>query len=584
MLDDNYLNDVDHGIINNNIFIEQIRQVYKQVPITIIGPIFGAFVTAAMLNNHVPISYIVSWLMLICFSYGLFIWPWLYVRNNGVSKKNVHRLATLYTSISWIAVSCWGSVSFFLFVPESFSAQLLLAVAVIVGISAIMSSTIIYSPIFYTVLAMSLPMIIVFFVQGTDIHYYLAIGCIGYTVMLFFLHKSLHKSMIDSLRFQFINQQLAFNLNTMKEIADQANIGKSKFLAAISHDLRQPIHAHSLFLGELKDQYNKHHIFSDLINKLEISLESISELFNTLLELSRLESGSVKPDVQSFTLYDLMSRIENEYNIKAIKHGVELRVVKSNVVVRSDKVMLGRIIRNLLDNAIKYNAQGKVLIGCRKKENSLIIQILDNGVGIGKDEQKYIFDEYYQVRNSNKQKSIGVGLGLSVVKEQCELLGHHISLSSCHNKGSVFSIEVPVSDDTSIKGVEYLDGLIDNDLKYSNIIVIDNEGSNQSAIASILLSWDCNVTVGYKVEDVLEKRNSDWIPDIIISDYNLNHGLTGFEAIDKVRKLYGDKVGVAIIADDITEINNNDLLERNIPVLQKPVNPAKLRTLLRFLK
>lgn len=575
----------ENNAIADNVFITQVEQMYKQIPIVIAGPIFGAFITAALLSEYISFQNIVIWLSLVVCSYAFFIIPWLKYKQHGVTQENAQRLAKTFTAYGWVAALSWGSVSFFLFSYDSMQAQILLTMSAIVGVSAITVSTIIYKPLFYTIIAMLVPLILRFIYVGDENHYIIALACAGYSVMLFLLHASLNKSMLQSLRLQFVNERLASDLNIQKIRADKANADKSKFLAAVSHDLRQPLHAHSLFFGELQNRLQGQTGYRELTTKLETSLESMGELFNALLELSKLEAGAINPDIQSFYLKDLILPIEQEYIVKSKNRGLDFRAVKSSCVIRSDKILLSRIIRNLLENALIHSSKGKVLLGCRRKGNMLSIQILDNGEGISVDDQKYIFDEYYQVGKKGKNKSIGFGLGLSVVKQQCELLNHAINLSSTPGKGTTFSIEVPISSEEFVQQEKTsLEGIGSDDLQDVNIAVIDDDALIRDAIKGVLSLWGCHVITGASANEIQQQLTDNIMPDIILSDYHLGDDNTGFEAIEQLRNVAGNNISAAIITGDTSTIDAKVLKDKNYLLLQKPVNTAKLRTLLRFLK
>lgn len=575
----------DNNEIADDIFITQVEQMYKQIPITIIGPVFGSFITVALLREYIPFNSLVIWLSLVVCSYASFLFPWLKYKKFGIDHQNVQYLARLFTVTGWVAAASWGSVSFFLFSFDSMQAQILLAMAVMIGASAIMVSTIIYKPLFYTITAMSIPLVLRFIYVGDEPHYIIALGCTGFSVMLFVLHASLNKAMLKSLQLQFINERLASDINIQKIRADKANSDKSKFLAAVSHDLRQPLHAHSLFFGELQSRLQDQLDYRELITKLETSLDSMGGLFNALLELSKLEAGVIRPDIQSFYLQDLMLPIEQEYIIKSKNRGLDFRAVKSSCVIRSDKILLSRIIRNLLENALVHSSKGKVLLGCRRKGNMLSIQILDNGEGISVDDQKYIFDEYYQVGKKKKSKSIGFGLGLSVVKQQCELLNHTIDLSSTVGKGSVFSVEIPISSEEFLQQEKVsLENIGPDDLRGIYIVVIDDDVTIRDAMKGVLSLWGCHVIVGASAGEIQQQLTDDIVPDIILSDYHLGDNYTGFEAIDQLRNMTGRNIDAAIITGDTSVLDMDELRERKYLSLQKPVNVAKLRTMLRFLK
>ena len=272
----NVYTEYDNNIeIADDVFISQVEQMYKQVPILITGPIFASFVTAALFREYISFNSIITWLLLVVLSYIAFIVPWLRYKKFGIEHNNVKSLANYFIVIGWISAASWGSISFFLFTFDDMQAQILLVMAVMIGASSITVSTILYKPLFYTFTAMTIPLVLRLIYVGDEVHYLIALGCIGYSVMLFLLHDSLNKAMLKSLRLQFVNERLASDVNIQRIRADKANYDKSKFLAAVSHDLRQPLHAHSLFFGELQNRLKDQLTYSELVTKLESSLESM---------------------------------------------------------------------------------------------------------------------------------------------------------------------------------------------------------------------------------------------------------------------------------------------------------------------
>jgi CheY-like chemotaxis protein len=342
-----------------------------------------------------------------------------------------------------------------------------------------------------------------------------------------------------------------------------------------------------LFLGELRERLpeDEDTVVGRIINNLDSSIRVISELFDSLLDISRLEAGVVETNIQSFFIDEVIRPIVEQYRIKANASGVALRAVLPHRVISTDKILLGRILHNLLENAVRYTTQGKILVGCRRRNNSLMMQVWDTGCGIKEDELDNIFKDYYQVRHKNNQRTRGLGLGLAVVSRLCDLLGHAISVRSVFGKGSVFSIEVPMSEsvdisshDTSQDANFVIDGLAG-----MKVLVIDDDETVRRSMSGILDSWKCSVITGSDAENVISKLPSGYIPDAIIADYQLNDGKTGPREIEVLNARFNRDVDAAVITGDTTSIDN-ELKECRYQLLQKPVSPAKLCTLLRYLR
>ena len=564
---------------------EQIQQVFKQIPFAVVAPVFGAAITALLLFDYVEPVRIYTWVTLVFVSYSSFLFLWIWHQQSDTSSAYASKWGKRYLFLSWIAAASWGSVSLFLFSADSFVAQMILAMSVMIGAAAITVSTIVYRPVFYTVIFLLAPLIVQFVRVGDEGHYIFALGSVGFAAMLFLIHSSVNKVVEQSIRLRFSNLKLASDLGIQKEIAEKSSMAKSSFLAVASHDLRQPLHAHGLFLGELRERLPQKTFVSKIISKLESSLLVISELFDSLLDISKLEAGAVETNIRSFFLDDFIRPVVQQYRAKAKASGIVLRAVLPHCVISSDKVLLGRIMRNLLENAVRYTPEGKVLVGCRRHGNSLSIQVWDTGRGIEDDELDSIFEDYYQIKRQNNQRTHGLGLGLAVVSQLCDLLGHAISVKSVLGKGSVFSVEVPMSKSVDVsKDDMNTDTLIIDELSGMKVLVIDDDESVRQGMAGILDVWGCNVITGSDAENIMMNLPAGYVPDVIIADYQLNDGKIGFREVELLNTRFKREIDAAIISGDIASINESELKKRHYPLLQKPVSPAKLCTLLRFIR
>src|SRR5206468_2915713 len=234
-------------------------------------------------------------------------------------------------------------------------------------------------------------------------------------------------------------------LEAAKLVAEQANLGKSRFLAAASHDLRQPLQTLSLLRGILGKRI-KDPSGSRLVAKIEETLSAMSGMLNTLLDINQLEAGIVRPEIVEFPIGTLLDRLKAEFAYHVTTKRLGWRVVASSLYVRSDPHLLEQMLRNLLANAVKYTEQGKILLGCRRRGDKLRIEVWDTGIGIPAGQQKAIFEEFHQLNNPARERSRGIGLGLSIVQRISDLLGHAIDVRSWPGHGSVFAIEVPLGE------------------------------------------------------------------------------------------------------------------------------------------
>jgi signal transduction histidine kinase len=357
-----------------------------------------------------------------------------------------------------------------------------------------------------------------------------------------------------------------------------ANLAKSRFLAAASHDLRQPLHALNLFLDQRRgetDQFER----SRLDGQIDTAVAAMNELFNSLLDVSKLDAGVLAPGISEFPLDHLLKRIETTFSATARENGLRLRVVTSRAWVRSDFILLERILLNLVSNAVRYTERGGVLIGCRHRDGHLRIDVCDSGIGIPGDQHRDIFGEFYQLGGGEKGRSGGLGLGLAIVDRLCGLLGHPIELASSVGRGSRFSVLVPSAPaGTPHAPLDVPLPIVDSE-HGKLIMVIDDNDLVLDGTRGLLNSWGCLV-VSAESEDVALAKLADLgrRPDLIISDYRLARGKTGFELIDRLRRTCGARIPAFLISGDTAPERLREARASGYYLLQKPVLAITLRS------
>lgn len=363
-----------------------------------------------------------------------------------------------------------------------------------------------------------------------------------------------------------------------KEEAEHANQAKSRFLAAASHDLRQPLHALGLFVASLTDKPLPDEV-RRTVTQIDKSVVAMQDLLDALLDISRLDAGTVTPKLADFPVYRLLSAMETSYALNAERKGIELRTVPSSVAVRSDPILLERILHNLVSNAVRYTARGKVLLGCRRRGAHLRIEVWDTGVGIAADQLRLIFDEFYRVTDPLAEER-GLGLGLAIVDRLARLLGHKISVRSVPGKGSMFAIDVPCAIGAAAEGEAVAPAADSAEFPATLIMVIDDDHAALAATRTLFESWGCRVlTAGSGTEAEAQLRKRPERPGLFVCDYRLSHTETGIELLDRLRTLTrGDTPAVVISADTSIEVQRAAEAS-GYPLLHKPLRPAKLRAL-----
>ena len=359
--------------------------------------------------------------------------------------------------------------------------------------------------------------------------------------------------------------------------ADEANISKTKFLAAASHDILQPLNAARLYVTSLIERGGGDD--RRLVGNIDASLEAVEEIFGALLDMSRLDTGAMRPEFASFRIDELLRQIELEFAPLAAAKGIELKYVPCSLVVRSDRRLLRRLVQNLVSNAIKYTLTGRVLVGCRRCGSELRIDVYDTGVGIPESKRRDIFVEFHRL-DQGARIARGVGLGLSIVERVARVLGYTVELQSIDGNGSHFAIRVPRSNAAPVELPPRDDTRIDpGQLAGTTALCIDNEPSVLDGMETLLQGWGCEVIKAPDLDTALAAvAASPTAPNGLLVDYHLDHG-NGIEAIIALRARCGDLPAILITADRSPAMREQAAAE-GIQVLQKPLKPAALRALL----
>ncbi len=372
--------------------------------------------------------------------------------------------------------------------------------------------------------------------------------------------------------------RLNHELARAKAEADEANISKTRFLAAASHDILQPLNAARLYATSLVER-EQGTSEAKLAGNVDASLEAVEEILGALLDISRLDTGALQPELSNFRISDLLAQLELEFAPLAAEKGLALKFLPCSLNVRSDRRLLRRLLQNLVSNAIKYTPKGRVVVGCRRLNGQLRIEIHDTGLGIPVSQQKIIFREFQRL-DQGARAARGLGLGLSIVERIARVLGHRISLRSESRKGSTFAVEMPtvavaVATETVVQSLPTpaaaLEGVV--------TLCIDNDQQILDGMRVLLNGWGCQVFAAGGLESAQLLLRDSGHPDVLLVDYHLDHG-DGIEAIAALRQTLGSDFPAALITADRSPQVRDEAREKNIQVLNKPLKPAALRAFL----
>ncbi len=370
-----------------------------------------------------------------------------------------------------------------------------------------------------------------------------------------------------------------------KQQAEAASSLKSSVLISVTHDLLQPLNAARLTLSTLSEMDIPGQ-GAALIGQVDRSLLTLEDLLRTLLDISKLDAGVLKPDIRPVTVASLFEPLCQEFAPVAAKRGIALRILPSPYAVVSDPLMMRRILQNLLSNALRYTQKGGVLMGCRLRGDQLCIQVHDTGPGIPEAQQQAIFVEFQRGESSEGDQA-GFGLGLSIVHRFATELGHDIQLTSRLGRGSTFSITLPraKTEDVVEAGheVQHLDFRY-NVLEGRKILLIENDPSSAEAMAALLEKWGCDVATTTSATDALDNIGAlGEPPDAIIADLHLDHGENGLDAVNSIREQIKIDVPAIIVTADYSTEAEREAAVYGLELLRKPIKPAEMRSLLSFL-
>ncbi|WP_175625258.1 MULTISPECIES: hybrid sensor histidine kinase/response regulator [Oxalobacteraceae] len=574
---------------NNSLQADQIYRAQMAVlrhnfPFSLLGALLTAVLIVLVLHDVFPMRDLLLWLGLNCLLLACRFGIVLRYRSASADEQDVSALQRWERWTLWSTAAAgllWGLPYAYWMYYAPFEQQMFLIVGLLtLGTGAIYAYCIHLRLLYAFEIPYFAPPFVILALLPGSVHHILAVaGALYLLVTLAFAHR-MYRTQLDSLRMRFENTDLLKKLAIEKEAAERSNLAKSRFLAAASHDLRQPVHALSLYLGVLREQ-DLNPKSRQLVDHIGRATLAMGGLFDGLLNISRLDAGVIRPQRRHFRLAPILEQLLLEYTPQASAQGLRLRLHRGPwPVVQSDPVLLDRILRNLVDNAIRHTRNGGVLIGCRRRGNTLRIEVWDSGVGIAAAEQENIFMEFHQVDNPERDRSKGMGLGLAIVRRTADLLKHPLTLRSRPGRGSVFSLSLPLGDAHTADPVAHKAEVPKADGQW--IFVIDDDADNLQGLRLLLETWDYKVVTGHSGDDILQAAaHCPHKPDLILSDFRLRAHETGIEVIDRLHEEYADDTIPAVLLTGDTDPRR--LIEasaRAWPLLHKPVDAAHLRRVL----
>ena len=406
---------------------------------------------------------------------------------------------------------------------------------------------------------------------------------LGYLLLFVDRHA---RAIINQIRLRYENELLVGQLKQQYTVAEKARVeaeeasrSKSRFFAAANHDLRQPLHSLGLFAtalrnGQVDDQSRR------LIDQILQCTESLEQLFDNLLDISRLDAGHVDIKREMVSINTVFDRLRGTFAESAQDKGLTLTLRRSKAMVVTDSTLLFRVLSNLIANALRYTDEGGILVGCRKRGRSVRIEVWDSGIGIPREQHERIFEEFYQLNNPERDRNRGLGLGLATVKRIVQLLGHPLHLKSVPGRGSKFSIDVPLADPTRMHSVAAtIEQKVPNLISGKLIVVIDDEESVRLGMQSLLDSWGCKSITAIDAREALQKIDGR-APDFIIADLRLRGDDNGIDAIRALRASLGNHIPAVLISGDTATEQLRKVSVAGLTMMHKPLKAVRLRALL----
>lgn len=401
-----------------------------------------------------------------------------------------------------------------------------------------------------------------------------------YTLVIYMVFLSavifrLNKTISHSIDIDIENEKLVTQIRIEKNIVEQAIIEKSHFLAAASHDIRQPLNSLGLFHYSLRESLEKIGVETPLkiLSRAEQSYQGIKNLFDSLLEISSLDAGTVKAENKNIRLQFIVQPLIDELKEVAKEKNIEIQYQSSPCFVETDPILLSRILRNLIGNAIKYSKEGTINVIEKEYKNKVDIKIKDMGIGIPETEYKNIFNEYHQLANKKRDRREGIGLGLSIVKKMCEVIDAEISVTSQLNVGSTFTVQLETAEDDE----EYIDRTDFEviDLTGKKVLVLDDEPDILIAMTLLFKIWGMNIETAESYQQGHEVM-TNFKPDIIICDYRIQNDMNGVEVIEGLRAQAKKKIPALIITGDTDPALLKLINGQGYEMLSKPIQPSAL--------
>ena len=563
---------------------DQVATLFTQWRRTTTAMALGAAILIVVMWGTVRPALFAAWFAAILLNQA---WRWALVRQYRTVAPAVEQSehwGRAWSLGSTSAGALWGLAGATLFVPGDPGHQALVIVCLFGVVLGGINLTSVYKPSFYGfVLPALLPLILRVAFEGDRLHFYIAAVMLVVLVFVLGFGHNLNELMTQSLAIRYENVDLIGELTAQTSAAERAraaaeaaNRDKTRFLAAASHDLRQPLHAMGLFGAALVTRVDRPEV-REIVDAINASVESLERQFIALMDISKLDAGAVSPVRTRFALAPMLERLEREFAPLAASCRLKLTVVPTDVWIDSDPALLERIVANFVSNAITHTERGGAVVGVRRRGSRLAIEVLDTGPGIAFDERERIFEPYYRIRGSARPAGHGMGLGLAIIRRLAELLDHPIEVDSAPGRGSRFAVVVPraAAAGAAMLGQHPASA---GSLAGAVIAVIDDESVIVEAMRVWFAQWGASVCGGATSGEALDALGElGRYPDLIVADYRLGDDGLGTDAVARLRFELARPIPALLISGDASAEAIAAMRASALEVLLKPVLPGELK-------
>lgn len=576
------------AVIERRVKLERLRMVYRQMPTSISGNMIGVSLGTIVFWPIIDHVLLVFWFLAMTANQTWRLRLYLAFRRADIGSEDIDRHARLWMIGAASSGAIWSVANVFFFIPDSPLHQTFLATAVFAITAVAVPVTAPHTPSFRVFVIPVLASLILRNAWEGDIqHLILAFVVTAMMMGVLSVGHRYNGFLKESLHRRFENEVLAERLAIQNAELDQARIAaeqasraKTRFFAAASHDLRQPLHAIGLFVDLLS---NRTHDPEDqrLIANIETSVVALESLFDALLDMSRIEAGAIRVARVDFDPWALIERLRGDFEAEAWAKGLRLHLHDGggNSFVHSDPLLVERILRNLIANAIRYTERGGVLVALRRRGDRLDVEIWDTGIGIAADQHTAIFEEFFQLGNPERGQGKGLGLGLSIVRRLTDLLDLPMSIHSQPGRGTRFRVSLPITD-TPEPVPAARPAELSGDFSSRLILMVNDDPTVCEGMTALLHNWGAQVIAGATTDAVLNAAEGSGRPDMIVCDYNLADGSLGANIVATLRERFGHDIPAVVLTGTSNTERLAEAQASNYHLLLKPVPPSKLRALI----